>query len=144
MELALREAEKAYNEGEIPVGAVIVEDGKVLSFAHNIKNKSNSVIDHAEIIAITEASKIKHNWRLDECDIYITVEPCPMCASAIHQSRIKNIYYGCSSGRENNTKIVKEILKQDEINRKTIMTGGLLGKECMTLINNFFNNKRKK
>lgn len=93
MNLALKESKKAFISNDIPVGAVIVKNNKVIAKAYNKKNKSNLIIDHAEIIAITKANKKINNWRLDDCDIYVTLFPCPMCASAIKQSRIKNVYY---------------------------------------------------
>ena len=108
MDLAFMEAEKAFKIGEVPVGAVIVKNGKVLAKTHNIKEKSKCSINHAEILAILKASKKLKNWRLDGCDIYVTLEPCPMCASAIKQSRIKNVY----SALSNKDKIMKLLLKK--------------------------------
>ena len=96
MKAALKEAQKAYNLLEIPVGAVIVKNGKVISKAFNKKNKSNKVKDHAEILAIDKANRKLHNWRLEDCEIYITLEPCPMCASAIEQARIGRIITGAN------------------------------------------------
>ncbi len=97
MRIAINEAKKALILGEVPVGAVIVKNGKIISKAYNKKEKLNSVTKHAEIIAVEKASKKINNWRLDGCDIYITLEPCPMCASAIKQARISNIYFGLSN-----------------------------------------------
>ena len=97
MKIAIKEAEKAFNIGEVPVGAVIVKNNKIIAKAYNKKEKLGSVTRHAEIIAIEKASKRISNWRLDNCDIYITLEPCPMCASAIKQSRIANIYCGLNN-----------------------------------------------
>lgn len=94
MKIALEEAQKAFKKGEIPVGAVIVKDGIIVSKAHNLKETKNNAIKHAEIIAIEKACAKLHNWRLIDCDMYVTLFPCPMCASAINQSRIKKIVYG--------------------------------------------------
>ena len=93
MKIAIEEAKKAANSGDIPVGAVIVKNGKVISVAHNEKEKNNSPLDHAEMIAIKNACKKLNTWHLDDCEIYITMEPCMMCTGAIIQSRIKKIYY---------------------------------------------------
>ncbi len=110
MELAYKEAKKANLADEIPVGAVIVKNDKVIAKAHNKRNKSNKVIDHAEIIAITKANKKLKNWRLEDCEIYITLEPCPMCASAIEQSRIKRIYTSASNNNDNLSEITNKLL----------------------------------
>ena len=93
IKIALKEAKKAYDLGEIPVGAIIVKDNSVLSKAHNLKEKQKNVTKHAEINAITKANRKLNNWRLDDCIIYTTLFPCPMCASAIQQARIKKIVY---------------------------------------------------
>ena len=92
MELALKEARKTKND--IPVGAIVVKDGKVISSACNTKEDENDITSHAEISALKQASKVLDNWRLEDCDMYVTLEPCPMCGWAILQSRIKNLYFG--------------------------------------------------
>ena len=94
MQEALKEAKKAYDKLEIPVGAVIVKDGKIIARAHNLKETKQLVTAHAEILAIQKASKKLNNWRLIDCDLYVTLEPCEMCMGAIISSRIKNIYIG--------------------------------------------------
>lgn len=94
MEIAKEEAYAAMKEGEIPVGAVIVKDGEIIGRAHNLKEKTHDSTAHAEILAIREASEIVGDWRLDGCEMYVTLEPCPMCASAIGQSRIDRVYIG--------------------------------------------------
>ena len=94
MKEALKEAQKAYDKLEIPVGAVIVKNGKIISRAHNLKETKQTAIAHAEILAIQKANKKLNNWRLADCDIYVTLEPCDMCMGAILSSRIKNIYIG--------------------------------------------------
>ena len=96
MKQALKEANKAYSKGEVPVGAVIVKEGKIISRGHNLKESKKDTVKHAEIIAIEKASKKLDSWRLEDCDIYITMEPCPMCMGAIINSRIRKIYYGVS------------------------------------------------
>ena len=94
MKEALKEAKKAYKKLEVPVGCVIVKDGKIIARAHNLKETKYDTTKHAEILAIQKASKKLESWRLIDCDMYVTLEPCPMCAGAIIQSRIKNLYYG--------------------------------------------------
>lgn len=136
MEIALKEAQKAYDEDEIPVGAVIVKNGKIISRGYNKKNRSNRVKDHAEIIAIDKANKRLKNWRLDECEIYITLEPCPMCASAIEQARIKRIITGTENKKDENKAIITQILKNKE--RKN----GVKEKETKEILENFFKEKR--
>ncbi len=136
MDIALLEAKKAYKKEEIPVGAVIVKNGKVISKAYNKKNKSNKVKDHAEILAIDKANRKLRNWRLEECDIYITLEPCPMCASAIEQSRIKRIVTGAVNKNNETAKISEAILEGKEWKKE------IKSKECTEIINNFFKKKR--
>ena len=138
MKLAIKEAAKAYKIGEVPIGALIVKDDQIISKAYNKKEKIGSVTRHAEIIAIEKASKKLNNWRLDGCDIYITLEPCPMCASAIKQSRIANIYCGLNNSDENNINIVKSILKKDKINGSCNINCGLFSSEIEDLMKKFF------
>ena len=142
MKEALIEAEKALAFDEVPVGAVIVRNEKILARAHNLKNKSNSSLAHAEILAINKASKKIQNWRLNDCDIYVTLEPCPMCASAIKQSRIKNIYYGVESTIMNNHKIFEMICENKDNNSPVKYYSGLKKNECLILLSEFFTRKR--
>ena len=136
--LAIKEAKKALNKEEIPVGAVIVKNGKVISKAHNKRNKSNRIIDHAEIIAINKANRKLKNWRLEDCEIYITLEPCPMCASAIEQSRIKKVITGAINKNDSNKLISENILNKIEWKKN------VCEEECSNLINKFFNKKRNR
>ena len=114
MNIAIKEAKKGLKKEEIPVGAVIVKNGEVIAKSHNKRHRSNQVIDHAEIIAIKKANKVMNNWRLEDCEIYITLEPCPMCASAIEQARIKRVITGAINKNEESRKITNEILKKRE------------------------------
>lgn len=114
MNLALKEAEKALKIEEVPVGVIIVRDGLIIAKAHNKKVKSKSVLDHAEIIALMKATKKLNDWRLDGCDMYVTLEPCPMCASAIQQSRIKKVYIGTKSNFKTNGEIMANIFDNNE------------------------------
>ena len=142
MKEALIEAEKSFAFDEVPVGAVIVRNEKILARAHNLKNKSNSSLAHAEILAINKASKKIQNWRLNDCDIYVTLEPCPMCASAIKQSRIKNIYYGVACTNMNNHKIFEMICENKDNNSPVKYYSGLKKNECLILLSEFFTRKR--
>lgn len=142
MNKAVEEAKKAYNCGEVPIGAVIVKDGKIIAKAHNIKEKKQVVTKHAELIVIEKASNKLNNWRLNGCDIYITLEPCPMCASAIKQARIDNVYCGLSNSDKNNRKIIDEIFKGDRTNGKVVSYYDLEPKEISVLMNNFFKQRR--
>ena len=132
MELALKEAKKAYNKKEVPVGAVIVKDNKVISKAHNLIETKQNATFHAEILAIKKATKKLKNWRLIDCDMYVTLEPCDMCKNAIYHSRIKNVYY--SSSKKNIFEYnASKFYKYDKYIQKTTI-----------LLKDFFNNKRKK
>lgn len=144
MKLALVEAKKAFEIGEVPVGAVIVKDDIVLAKSYNKKEKEQTATSHAEINAINKASKKISNWRLNDCEIYVTLEPCPMCASAIKQSRIKKIYYGVSILDSNTKKIVEEILSKNDNNSLVFQEGNVLKKECLDILQRFFEQKRKK
>mgnify|MGYP004526830447 CR=1 FL=1 len=140
MKIALEEAQKAFKKGEIPVGAVIVKDGIIVSKAHNLKETKNNAIKHAEITAIEKACAKLHNWRLIDCDMYVTLLPCPMCASAISQSRIRKVVYGA-----NNDNVDKELIcaifnaKNSNI---VEISGGILENTCGKLLKDFFSEKR--
>ncbi len=142
MKVALEEARKAYEMEEVPIGAVIVKNNEIIARGYNKKNKLNNVLKHAEIIAIEKAQKKIGNWRLDDCDIYITLEPCPMCASAIQQSRIKNVYYGIENLDENNHEIVNKIFAKTNTNKKVNYMYGFCADEVKEIMQRFFENKR--
>ena len=144
LDFAFKYAEKAYKNDEVPIGAVIVKNDKVIGYGYNQKEKKNSVLEHAEIIAIRMASKKLNNWRLDDCDIYITLDPCPMCASAIKQSRIKNIYSALSNLDKENKKVVVNILKCDKTNPGVNLISNIEPDKSKKLLNSFFNIKRDK
>lgn len=132
MKIAMREAKKALKHNEVPVGAVIVKNNKIISKAYNKKEKSTDVTKHAEIIAISKACKKIHNWRLDDCEIYVTMEPCMMCCGAIEQSRIKKIVYGVKNenyGYTNNLKNI-QIISQ------------IYEEKCKKIIQTFFKKRR--
>lgn len=138
MEEAIKEAIKAKSIGEIPVGAIIVYNNKIIARAYNKKEKLQNSLMHAELIAIDKACKKLKSWRLNDCEIYITLEPCNMCMAAIIESRIKKIYYGIDNIKTHSINI--EILKETKIN----VENGVLESKCKNLLNNFFKNMRMK
>ena len=141
MDIAIEEAKIAYNLNEVPVGAVIVHNGEVIAKAHNLKRSTNNIMNHAEIIAILEASNYLGDWRLNDCEMYITLEPCPMCASAITQSRIKQIFIGTKSNIQNNEHIIESILQNSEYDHQVLIKY-LNNKYCSQILTDFFSNKR--
>ena len=141
MKMAYNEAVKAFNKEEIPVGCVIVKDDLVIARAHNLREIKNQVMAHAEMLAITKANKKLNSWRLDDCDIYVTLEPCPMCLGAIIQSRIKNLYFGAYDKKGGACGSVLD-LSNYSFNHKVNVTGGIYEKECSELLSNFFKNLR--
>ena len=140
IDIALDEAKIAYELNEVPVGAVIVKNKEVISKAHNLKRTTNNIMNHAEIISIIEASKYLGDWRLNECEMYVTLEPCPMCAGAIAQSRIKKIYIGTQSNISKNKDVIKNIFHSTE--NSFVQVEYLNNKECSQILTNFFGNKR--
>ena len=139
MQLAISEAKKS--DKDIPVGCVIVENNKALAGAHNLREKNNDISAHAEILALKKAGEKKGNWRLDECDLYVTLEPCPMCAWAILNARIKNVYFASYDNTYGafGSKINLSTLG----NYKTKIHGGILEEECNKLIKDYFAELRK-
>lgn len=135
MKFALIEAERAYSADEIPVGCVIVKNDVVISKAHNMKEKSNDATSHAEIIAIKKACGKLKRWRLDDCELYVTLEPCMMCVGAILESRIKKVYYGTKNNSE-------QMYKMSHVSKycEFIM---IPTKQCSKILTDFFEKKRK-
>lgn len=142
MLLAMEEAKKALNIDEVPIGAVIVKNDKVIAKAHNLKEYYQCAIKHAEIIAIESASKKFNNWRLEDCELYVTVEPCPMCASAIKQARITKVYAGTRSNDVNNDKVIRSIFNSNYNNSQVDYYCGYLEQENKKILQSFFSKKR--
>lgn len=142
MELALKEAIKAYKKNEIPVGAVVVLDDKIIGKGYNLKDSTGIVTNHAEIIAIQKSNKKIKDWRLNGATMYVTLEPCPMCASAIQQSRISKIVYGASSNKFYNSEISNNILNNKSSNHRVIIEKSPLSNKCEKLLNDFFEKLR--
>ena len=138
MLLAIEEAKKAYNMSEIPVGAVIVKDDIIIAKAHNLKEKNQNPLHHAEILAIDEAVSVLKNWRLSDCDMYVTLEPCVMCAGAILNSRIKNLYFGAYDFKNGACFSNDNIFKTNSNLCSTTIYGGIMEKECKSIIDLFF------
>ena len=143
MNQALKEAKKGNDKLEIPVGAVIVKDGKIIARAHNIKEEKVDTTKHAEIIAIQKASKKLHSWRLNDCEMYVTLEPCPMCAGAIIQARLKKLYVGTMDEKTGACGSVLNLLEDYKFNHKVELETGLLKTECETILKDFFKTLRK-
>ena len=142
MRLAIRQAEIAMDKGEVPVGAVISIDGKLISASHNMRCLQKRTSAHAEMLAIDSACSVLNSWRLEECNIYITMEPCPMCAGAIIQARIKNVYFGCYDKKSGAFGTVTD-LSCFKWNHKPNIYGGILEEECSRLPKEFFKKIRK-
>lgn len=142
MKAALREAEKAYQKGETPIGAVIVKDGKIIARAHNLRETKKSALYHAELLAINKACKKLGGWRLHECDLYVTLEPCVMCSGAIVQARIKNLYFGASDKKGGAVVSIAAIPFIDKLTHRTNCEGGILSEECSEILKSFFRNLR--
>ncbi|WP_019271944.1 tRNA adenosine(34) deaminase TadA [Neisseria lactamica] len=143
MGLALEQAEMSALTGEIPVGAVIVSDGIVIASAHNTCIADCNVSRHAEINALAQAGSEMQNYRLDGCDIYITLEPCAMCASALMQARVKRVIYGASEPKTGAAGSIVNLFADKRLNTHTAIRGGILQEECRAVLSRFFQNKRK-
>jgi len=143
MNIAIEEAWKAYNKGEVPVGAVIVMDGEIISRQHNLKEEKKLTTAHAEILAIEEASRKLNNWRLSGCHMYVTLEPCPMCASVIAQSRISKLFIGTFNKDMGACGSTINLLDYDIFNWK-VDVKWCYNQKCSDLLTSFFENKRSK
>ena len=143
MKQALKEAEKAYKKLEVPVGAVIVKDGKIIARGHNQKETKTDTTKHAEIIAIQKASKKLKAWRLLDCEMYVTLEPCAMCAGAIINSRIKKVYIGTKDNKTGAVGSVLNLFEDFTFNHKVEVEKGILQEECKNMLKQFFKELRK-
>ena len=143
MKLAIKEAKKAELIDEVPIGAVIVKDGKVIARAHNKKESKNQATRHAEIEVIEKATKKVNNWWLEDCDIYVTLEPCAMCAGALINSRLRNIYFGAYDKKAGCCGSLYNLPEDTRFNHRLKVEGGILEEECASLLTNYFKKKRK-
>ena len=144
MRKALAQAEKAAKLGEMPIGAVIVRDGKIIARGHNKREKGKNALLHAEIVAIDKACRKLGGWRLPGCGIYVTLEPCPMCAGAILNSRIEKVYFGAYDVKSGCAGSKINLLDMNLCNYTTEVVGGVLQSECSEIIKNFFGTLRNK
>jgi tRNA(adenine34) deaminase len=141
---ALKQAKRAYDKGEAAVGAIIVKDGQIIARGHNQKEAKHDVTSHAEIEAIRKAAKKLGTWRLDQCDMYVTLEPCPMCAGAIIQSRIRTLYIGTMDNRAGAAGSVVDLFRVQQFNHKVDVVIGLLHEQCAEILKKFFEKLRNK
>lgn len=138
MKLALKQAQKAYDLGEVPIGCVIVQNGKIIGRGYNRRNTDKNTLSHAEITAIRRASKKVGDWRLEDCTLYVTLEPCQMCSGAIIQARIPKVVIGCMNPKAGCAGSVLNILQMPEFNHQTDTVTGVLKEECSRMLKQFF------
>ncbi len=144
MELALREAEIAASEGEVPVGAVIVSlDQGIIGQAHNQREQLQDPTAHAKMIALTQAAQAQRSWRLEHCALYVTLEPCPMCAGAIVQARIPIVVYGCADPKAGACDTLYQITTDPRLNHRAQVLGGVLADRCAAVLSSFFAERRR-
>lgn len=138
MRLALCEAEKAIEEGEMPVGAVIVRDGQVIATGHNVRNVTHDPTLHAEIVAIRKACEKLSDWRLSDCDLYVTLEPCVMCSGAIINSRMRSVYFGAYDAEYGGAGGRIDLFSKSYFGSNTRLYAGIMEEECTSMLKNFF------
>lgn len=141
MKLALKQAQASYNNDEVPIGAVVVRGGKVIARAHNTRNRSKNAVEHAELTAISRACKKIGDWRLNGCDLYVTLEPCVMCLGACYNARISNVYFGAYDLSGNGCMQVSEMIGRT-LNHELFVHGGILQRECSDILTRYFKSKR--
>ena len=142
MKDALKQAKKAYALGEVPIGCVIVHEGKIIGRGYNRRNTDKNTLAHAEITAINKASKVIGDWRLEECTLYVTLEPCQMCAGAIVQARIPEVVMGCMNPKAGCAGSILNILEMPQFNHQVKVTRGILEAECSQMLKTFFEELR--
>ena len=143
MKKAIEQAKKAAGIGEVPIGCVIVREGKVIARGYNRRTTSGNVLKHAEIIAMDKACRKTGDWRLEECEMYVTLEPCPMCAGAIVQARIPKVHIGCMNPKAGCAGSVIDLFHQEKLNHQVETELGPMTEECSALMKDFFKNLRK-
>lgn len=142
MNEAIKEAKKAYELNEVPIGAVIVKNDEIIGRGHNLRETSNDATTHAEIMAIKDANKYLNNWRLEDCDLYVTLEPCVMCSGACVLARLKTIYYGPKDPKGGSAGSLMNLLQVEELNHQTEVVSGIMEEECQQLLKSFFKELR--
>ena len=143
MKTALEEAQLAFSEDEVPIGAVIVDGDRIIARAHNQREQLRDPTAHAEMIAITQAAESRNSWRLDGCTIYVTLEPCPMCAGAILQARISTVVYGAADPKAGAVHTLYHLLDDQRLNHRCLITAGVLAEPCGQILTRFFQSQRK-
>ena len=138
MREALKQARKAYKQGDTPIGCVIVYEGKIIARGYNRRNKDKTALAHAEILAIRKATKVIGDWRLEGCTMYVTLEPCQMCAGAIVQARVPRVVIGCMNKKAGSCGSVINLLDMKEFNHRASITKGVLEERCSKLMSDFF------
>jgi tRNA(adenine34) deaminase len=142
MREALRQAQKAHTADEVPVGAVVVREGKIIAHAHNQVELLKDATAHAEMLALTQAEAAVGDWRLTDCDLYVTKEPCLMCAGALVHTRIRRVIFGCADASAGAAGSVMNLLQMPSLNHRCEITPGVLQKECAAILQNFFRQRR--
>lgn len=145
MHEALCEAQKSADKGEVPIGAVMIHRHNIIAKAHNTCEADNNPLSHAELKAIGQTARHQNNWRLTDCDLYVTLEPCPMCLGALFQARVRHIYYGCPDHKRTAHSFFPTLegkKKASDNNHQINITGGILEQECANLLKGFFKTKR--
>jgi tRNA(adenine34) deaminase len=143
MRLALHEAEAALAENEVPVGAIIVSDQRIVAAAHNQREQLRDPTAHAEMIAITQAADALGSWRLEGCTLYVTLEPCPMCAGAILQARIPSVVYGAADPKAGAVRTLYGLLDDSRLNHQCLIVPGVLAEACGEILSRFFQAQRR-
>lgn len=143
MKEAIKQAKKAYAIGEVPIGCVIVYEGKIIGRGYNRRTIDKNPLAHAELIAIKKASKKMGDWRLEDCTLYVTLEPCQMCSGAIVQARMKKVVVGCMNPKAGCAGSILNLLQVEQFNHQVELETGVLQEECSTMMKNFFKELRK-
>ena len=142
MREALVEAELASAEDEVPVGAIAIVNGEIIGRAHNIREKTANPLGHAEVLLLEKLARESHDWRFEDVTVYVTCEPCIMCAGALLQARVERVVYGCQDPKAGACDSLYELMRDKRLNHQIETTGGVLGDECGKIMSDFFRNKR--
>ncbi|MGE5559126.1 MAG: tRNA adenosine(34) deaminase TadA [Bacillota bacterium] len=142
MRVALEEAGKAYTAGEVPVGAVLVNGGEIVARGHNLREATGDPTAHAEIVVLRQAASLQNHWRLADLTMYVTIEPCPMCAGALVSARIKRLVYGADDPKAGAIRTLYSIVSDPRLNHRLEVASGVMSEECAELIRRFFREKR--
>lgn len=141
---AIREAEKALGKAEVPIGAVVVYDGKIIGRGHNLRETTQDATTHAELLAIQDACKKLGNWRLEQCQLFVTLEPCPMCSGGIILGRLSEVYFGAMDAKAGTAGSLMNLLADDRFNHQPYVESGILAEACQTLLSDFFKELRQR